>query len=34
MSEYKLKENGTLQKSKYKILGKWLKEYYQIKKQR
>ena len=27
MIEYKLKSNGTLKRSKYKILGKWLKEY-------
>jgi len=29
--ENKLTDNATLQKSKYKILGKWLKEYYQVK---
>ena len=28
MLENKLKQNGTLQKSEYKMLGKWLKEFY------
>jgi len=29
--QHKLRENEKLQKAKYKILGKWLKEFYQQK---